>query len=229
MSLVPRDFVKTLLARVGSTLSERTVHNLNAAINYAETGRWLASGGFRPRIRVKHDRELFDLIIRDVADSEVLYLEFGVFEGESMRYWASRIKNPKANLHGFDSFEGLPETWNMDMRKGYFSTNGAFPKICDRRVKFFKGWFEQTLPSYVAPPHQKLVVDMDADLYSSTAYVLAQLRPLVVPGTYIYFDEFADRFNELRAFAEFVENTGMKFEMLGANGKLSKVVFQRVA
>lgn len=85
------------------------------------------------------------------------------------------------------------------------------------------------LPSYVAPPHQKLVVDMDADLYSSTAYVLAQLRPLVVPGTYIYFDEFADRFNELRAFAEFVENTGMKFEMLGANGKLSKVVFQRVA
>lgn len=55
-----------------------------------------------------------------MADSEVLYLEFGVFEGESMRYLASRIKNPKANLHGFGSFEGLPETWNMDMRKGYF-------------------------------------------------------------------------------------------------------------
>ena len=58
MSLLRRDFIKTLLARVGSTLSERTVHNLNGAINYAETGRWLASGGFRPRIRVKHDREL---------------------------------------------------------------------------------------------------------------------------------------------------------------------------
>src|SRR5450759_5205658 len=110
------DLFKSLLARVGTTLSEKTVHNLNAAINYAETGRWLASNGFRPRVRVKHDRDLFDLIIRDVADSEVLYLEFGVFEGESMRYWANRLNNPKANLHGFDSFEGLPETWNMDMR-----------------------------------------------------------------------------------------------------------------
>jgi Macrocin-O-methyltransferase (TylF) len=223
-----QDIVKAMLTRVGPALSEKAIHNLNAALNYAETGRWLASRGFRPRARVKRDRELFDLIIREVADSEVLYLEFGVFEGESMRYWASRLKHPNANLHGFDSFEGLPETWNVDMRKGHFSTNGAIPQISDPRVKFFKGWFDQTLPGYVAPPHQKLVVDMDADLYSSTAYVLGRLRDLIVPGTYIYFDEFADRFNELRAFAEFVDSTGMKFEMLGGNSKFSRVVFQRV-
>jgi hypothetical protein len=222
------DLVKTLLARAGSTLSEKAVHNLNAAINYAETGRWLASNGFRPRIRVKQDRELFDLIIKEVAEREVLYLEFGVFEGESIRYWASRLKHSKASLHGFDSFEGLPETWNMVMRKGHFSTSGRIPKIADRRVKFFKGWFDQTLPGYVAPPHQELVINMDADLYSSTIYVLTTLRQLVVSGTYIYFDEFADRANELRAFAEFVDTTGMKFEMLGANSKFSRVVFRRI-
>jgi macrocin-O-methyltransferase TylF-like protien len=223
------DIVKSLLVRVGSRLSENTVHNFNAAINYAETGRWLAKHGFHPRIRVKHDRELFDLIIEEVVESEVLYLEFGVFEGESMRYWSSRLKNPCAHLHGFDSFEGLPEDWNIDTPKGHFSTDGTIPTLDDERVKFFKGWFNQTLPGYVAPPHQSLVIDMDADLYSSTIYVLGELRQLIVPGAYVYFDEFADRFNELRAFAEFVEVTAMKFEMLAANSKFSRVVFRRVA
>jgi hypothetical protein len=222
------DVVKSLLVRVGSNLSENTVHNFNAAINYAETGRWLEKHGFSPRVCLKHDCELFDVILEKVMESEVLYLEFGVFEGNSMRYWSIRLKNPRAHLHGFDSFEGLPESWNISTPKGHFSTGGAIPSIDDQRVKFFKGWFDQTLPDYVPPPHQSLVINMDADLYSSTIYVLNKLRQLIVQGTYIYFDEFADRFNELRAFAEFVENTGMKFELLAANGTFSRVVFRRI-
>ena len=224
-----QDLLKTLLTRVGSTLSEKTIHNFNAAINYAETGRWLASHNLRPRARVKNDRELFDLIIEDVADSEVLYLEFGVFQGESMRYWSSHLRNPKAKLHGFDSFEGLPETWNLNLKKGHFSTNGAIPDIRDPRVKFFKGWFNETLATYIPPPHERLVIDMDADLYSSTIYVLRKLQQIIVPGTYLYFDEFADRLNELRAFAEFVDSTGMRFELLAANSTFSRVVFRRAA
>ena len=223
------DVLKKVLTRVGARLSERSIQKLNSAINYAETGRWLTSHGLNPDVQTKRDRELFDLIIKDVADSEVLYLEFGVFEGDSMRYWSSRLKNPASNLHGFDSFEGLPETWNLDLKKGHFSTNGKIPQISDPRVKFFKGWFDQTLPTYIPPPHQQLVLDLDADLYSSTIYVLRHLQPIIVPGTYIYFDEFADRANELRAFAEFVEDTRMKFTMLGANSSFSKVVFRRVA
>ena len=185
------------------------------------------------RVSSSHSRQARSRAIRSDHQrrgrERVLYLEFGVFEGESMMYWASRLKNPKANLHGFDSLEGLPETWNLDMRKGYFSTNGALPKIAIGESNSSTVGSNKRYRATVAPSHQKLVADMDADLYSSTAYVLTQLRQLVVPGTYIYFDEFADRFNELRAFAEFVENTGMKFEMLGANSKLSKVVFQRAA
>ncbi|HXN86007.1 MAG TPA: TylF/MycF/NovP-related O-methyltransferase [Candidatus Binataceae bacterium] len=221
-------FLMTQLTRVGTMVSEKTVHKLNAALNYIETGRWLSSHGFHPRTRVRRDRDLFDLIIKEVAESEVLYLEFGVFEGESMRYWSSRLKNPLASLHGFDSFEGLPEYWNPKHEKGRFSTKGAIPELPDQRVKFFPGWFDQTLPSYVAPPHQTLVINMDADLYSSSIYVLQKLRPLIVPGTYIYFDEFTDRFHELRAFAEFVDSTGMKFDLMAANSTFSRVVFKRV-
>ena len=100
--------------------------------------------------------------------------------------------------------------------------------IEDSRVRFFKGWFNETLPGYQMPHHDRLVLDTDADLYSSTIYVLRPLESFIVPGTYIYFDEFSDRENELRAFAEFVLDTEMRFELLGANRGNSKVVFRRV-
>jgi hypothetical protein len=223
-----RDLLKIILTRAGSLLSARTAHRLNAAVSYIETGRWLHEQKLIPQVRVERTRELFDLIIQQVADRDVLYLEFGVFRGDSMRYWSRRLNNPQAKLHGFDSFEGLPEAWNIDSPQGHFSTNGAIPTIEDSRVKFFKGWFNETLPSYQIPPHDRLVLDMDADLYSSTSYVLTTLKSIIVPGTYIYFDEFADRENELRAFSEFVMETAMRFELLGANQDYSKVVFRRV-
>ncbi len=224
-----KDFAKSVLASVGSRLSPRTIHYLNAALSYLETGRWLSAKGLAPKNRVVAKTALFDLILARVAADVVLYLEFGVFQGESMRYWSAHLENPQASLHGFDSFEGLPEEWNIDSPKGCFSTGGRVPEINDTRVKFYKGWFEQTLAAYVLPTHERLVVNMDADLYSSTRCVLSMLRPHLGIGSFIYFDEFADRFNELRAFAEFVETTNWKFDLLGVNHTFSKVVFCRIA
>jgi hypothetical protein len=223
-----QDLLKIILTRAGSRLSARTVHKLNAAISYIETGRWLNDQNLNPQVRVDGAHQLFDLVIEQVADQDVLYLEFGVYRGDSMRYWSQRLRNPRAKLHGFDSFEGLPEGWNIDSPQGHFSTNGMIPMIEDSRVRFFKGWFNETLPSYRVPPHDRLVLDMDADLYSSTGYVLKTLEAFIVPGTYIYFDEFADRQNELRAFSEFVLDTEMRFELIGANRDNSKVVFRRI-
>jgi hypothetical protein len=50
----------------------------------------------------------------------------------------------------------------------------------DDRVAFFKGWFSETLPDYVPPPHKQLFVNLDADLYSSTKTVLEFLKPHIV-------------------------------------------------
>ena len=223
------NFAKRMLSRAGTRLSERTVYNLNAAVSYLETGRWLRAHGFQPSARVAGTRQLIDRIVDDVRDKKVLYLEFGVYRGESMRYWSSQLRNPEANLHGFDSFEGLPENWNIDSPRGRFTTNGTIPHIEDSRVKFFKGWFDDTLPLYQMPSHDRLVLYMDADLYSSTIYVLNTLRTSIVPGTYIYFDEFADRANELRAFAEFLNGSKSRFEFVAATPDNAKVVFQCVS
>jgi len=158
---------------------------------------------------------------------EVLYLEFGVFQGDATRYWSKLLRNRNSKLHGFDSFEGLPERWLPHRQKGHFATGGSVPQIDDDRVEFFKGWFHETLPNYMCPPHEVLVINLDADLYSSTISVLKALHASIVPGTYIYCDEFNHRDHELRAFDEFLNETGMEFSLVGVTRTLAHVMISR--
>jgi len=185
--------------------------------------------GFQVGRRCGSREAVFAAIAAEVSDESVLYLEFGVFEGESMRFWSRALLNPDAHLHGFDSFEGLPEGWTHGHGRGRFSTDGRVPEIDDARVRFFRGWFEETLPSYEPPPHDRLVINVDSDLYSSADVVLRTLEPLIVPGTYLYFDEFHDRHHELRAFDELLERTNATFRAVAASKELQHVAFQRTA
>src|SRR5712664_1752380 len=222
------DHFKYVLTRFGVFLSARAVYNLNASINYLEVGRWMRAKGYDTSRRFPRREELFDLVGKQIGNRAVLYLEFGVFQGQATRYWSKLLLNPNSKLHGFDSFEGLPENWLPNVHKGHFATEGAIPQIDDNRVEFFKGWFDETLPKYKCPLHEVLVINLDADLYSSTICVLKALQTNIVPGTYIYFDEFHHREHELRAFDEFINETGMKFSLVGATRGLQRVVFSRV-
>src|SRR5262249_32268281 len=51
------------------------------------------------------------------------YLEFGVFEGKSLRHWCSLNSHPQSRFFGFDSFQGLPESWN-GAPTGTYSASG---------------------------------------------------------------------------------------------------------
>jgi len=218
-------WLKYLLTRSGENLSPKTILNLRAAVNYLELGQWMRSKGYKLKHRVDRREKLFDMVGAQVGGRDVLYLEFGVWRGDATRYWSRLLRNPKSKLHGFDSFEGLPENWNSTA-KGGFSVGGRVPEIEDARVRFFKGWFEQTLPHYELPAHEVLVLNFDADLYSSTSLALKTVREAIVPGTYLYFDDFNQPLHEVRAFDEFVEETKMKFELLGATRTLGNVLFQ---
>jgi hypothetical protein len=137
-------------------------------------------------------------------------------------------------LHGFDSFEGLPEAWGPHA-KGTFSVSGKLPEIADPRVQFFKGWFEEVLPTYVVPDHDVLIMIVDADIYTSTAYVLRHLRAYVRPGTFIYFDETHHYFDEThhvedeaKAFHEFMEASFLTFKPVCADRALQRTFFECV-
>jgi len=220
--------LKSILTRIGGYLSSSTVHSLNACLNYLEVGRWIREKGYRPNHVFSKKQQFWNLIGQEIGGRKVLYLEFGVWQGNTTRAVAKQLSHPEAMLHGFDSFKGLPERWNFDTGEGCFSTGGQLPHIEDPRVHFHEGWFEDTLPAFRLPPHDVLLINCDADLYSSTMFVLNQLRAAIIPGTYLFFDEFSDRNHELRAFAEFLTRTKTKFDLLAATRAFDKVLFRCV-
>jgi len=218
-------YFKCLLTLIGARLSDHALLQLQAFVNYLRIGRWMQKNGFSFPDRVSSREEVWAAMITKVRDLKVLYMEFGVAYGASMRYWSRELKNPKSVFHGFDSFEGLPERAGP-WYKGQFNASGRIPIIDDPRVRFFKGWFDQVLPAYHPPPHDVLVINMDADLYSSTIYVLNQLRPQIKLGTLIYFDEMNHVDHELRAFDEFTSQNSIKFKAVCADRSLANVSFE---
>ena len=132
------------------------------------------------------------------------YLEFGVFHGASIRQWASLNQHKESRFFGFDSFEGLPEDWRKGQEKGHFAVGGAAPQINDPRVRFIKGWFEETIPLFVRnfAAKNRLVLHFDADLYGSTMLPLIHFTPFMREGTLLIFDEFYDRDHEFKAFMD---------------------------
>jgi Macrocin-O-methyltransferase (TylF) len=223
----PKLLMKVLLTRLGSVLGARAIYELNGCFNYMYAGWWLRTHGLTPDKIVRSRFDLFDLIGREVADQVVLYLEFGVAGGASMRYWSRLLRHPDASLHGFDSFQGLPHDWSLEGHpRGYFSTAGAVPEIDDPRVEFFPGLFEETLHRYASPEHEVLVAVLDADLYTSTATALSFLRGNLRPGSYLYFDQFHHRCDELRAFNEFLDENPRQLRLVGMTREITSVAFQ---
>lgn len=186
--------------------------------------------GFKKFPIFKRRKDLFRFLADHLGEGRFLYLEFGVFKGESIAFWSQLLsKNSQALFHGFDSFEGLPEDWNPFNPKAMFSTSGQEPEIKDDRIRFFKGWFEDSLKNYSPPPHDRLLVNIDSDLYSSAKTVLSFLGPHLKSGDVIYFDEFYDRNHELRAFEDFIESQPQhQFRCIGASLGMANSAFMKI-
>jgi O-methyltransferase len=145
-----------------------------------------------------------DVQKRFIIDAAIDYLEFGVFEGESIQWWTRLNTHKSSRFFGFDSFEGLPQGWHGKKGKGYFDVCGRLPQVEDPRIKFVKRWFENTLPIFIRDFSVKnvLVVHIDCDLYGGAMLALVHLAPFMTKGTILIFDEFFDRENEFKAFTD---------------------------
>lgn len=148
----------------------------------------------------------------EAARADGLVLEFGVRFGVSIRQIAALANQ---QVHGFDSFEGLPESWGMEPR-GSYSTFGSLPAV-PGNVTLHRGWFEHTLPEFLRS-HAGPVrfMNVDCDIYSSTHTVLTLLADRILQGTVIVFDEYLGheswRDDEFRAFQEAVARHGWRYE-----------------
>ena len=141
----------------------------------------------------------------EIRGSAIDYLEFGVWEGASLRRWVSLNTNPDSRFYGFDSFQGLPSDWNDLAKKGTFDKQGQTPIIADARVRLQKGWFHDTLPGFLESfqPEHRVVVHIDCDIYASTLFVLTCLNRWLVPSSIVVFDEFYIVQHEYAAWRDF--------------------------
>lgn len=161
--------------------------------------------------------ELYDYLQKEIIKEDSIdYLEFGVYRGESILYWAKINQNKNSRFFGFDSFEGLPEDWELNHPKGFFTTNGNIPKTDDSRIQFVKGWFQKVLSEFKKSfiPKNQLVIHIDSDLYSSALFVLTQMNDLMPKDTIIIFDEFADLLNEFSAWQDYTRSYNRSFEII---------------
>lgn len=153
----------------------------------------------------------------DQAGIDGLFLEFGTKRGHSLREIAAMTPH---TVHGFDSFQGLPEDWGgTSLRRGKFRFSGNLVKL-PANTAIHKGWFEDTLPGFVDEHRYPVAyMHLDCDLYSSTKTVFRHLAGRIVPGSVIVFDEYFNypnwRRHEFRAFQEFVSEHGLSYRYLG--------------
>jgi hypothetical protein len=113
-------------------------------------------------------------------------LEFGVWKGHTANFFSKFAHK----LYAFDSFEGLSEDWaGTDMAQGTFSLNGKPPKL-NSNIEPVIGWVDDTLDDFLKKHNPKInFVHLDMDTYTPTKYTLEKIKPYLVKGAVIVFDE----------------------------------------
>lgn len=130
--------------------------------------------------------------IEEKYNDNGLYLEFGVFKGNSINLFAKKMKKKiSTKIHGFDSFEGLREDWkgHVFYPKGSLNLNKKLP-LTQKNVVLITGWIQDTLPKFLENNKYKInFIHIDVDTYETTKFILNQTKKYLRPGSIILFDD----------------------------------------
>lgn len=150
--------------------------------------------------------------------------EFGVFGGASLRQIRNFRKPP---VFGFDSWQGLPETWDIadgiQHEAGHFAC--AKPADLATGVHLVEGWFIETIPQWLAENDGPVqLLHIDCDLYGSAIEVLFGLNERLPVGAILLFDELCNldcgfyenwRDGEWKALHEWLDECGRQVKPIG--------------
>lgn len=165
---------------------------------------------------------------------EGTWLEFGVFKGRTINLIAS---HSKSTVYGFDSFNGLPDEWDIDdsikISCGHYSyedfalennLSSKLPDVADN-VQLVKGLFSETLPKFITNQSITLV-HIDCDLYKSTKDIFQHISSNIAHGCILVFDELVNYPNykkhELLAFEEWIAESNADYEFIGMEGSFEE-------
>jgi len=143
-----------------------------------------------------------------------LHLEFGVAAGKSLR--AICESSPKGKVFGFDTFQGLPDAWRVGFDRGTFAQE-SIPHVEGAVLEI--GLFQETLEPFLTKETEPIAfIHLDADLYSSTKYVLDTCTSRILPGAILLFDEYFNypgwQHHEHKAFNEWAAANRVEWEYI---------------
>lgn len=142
-------------------------------------------------------------------EGSIDYFEFGV--GESMKWWIRNNHHADSRFFGFDTFNGLPEDWGK-FKIGDMKTD----KLSGDRVTCIEGLFQETLQDFLKHYTKKnrIIVHLDADLYSSTLFVLTTMDSVLGKGDIVIFDEFIVPLHEFKAWTDYTKSYKRDYRLL---------------
>ena len=152
------------------------------------------------------------------------YLELGVRDGYSINHIAKQISDINKSIHGFDSFEGLPEDF-VDHPKGKFLVD-KLPTV-EPNVILHKGLFKDTLPEFKFS-ETIAFMNIDCQIYKSAKDVFDNFETNIAKGTIIRMNSYWNfpfwKEYEHKAFQEYVKKFEIKYKYLSSDGAGGVVV-----
>lgn len=171
--------------------------------------------------------ELYSYLYSEcVLSKALMYFEMGVWYGAALKYWTSIDKNADSLYFGFDTFKGLPETWEgltANAEPGTFDVGGSIDnvKISDKRVTLIEGLFQDTVPEFLEKQswgeEQIKILHIDSDLYSSALYCLSKFDHIMNEGDIVIFDELSSM-DEFWALTDYITAYLREYRVLAHAG-----------
>jgi predicted O-methyltransferase YrrM len=136
-------------------------------------------------------------LARYAADGHII--EFGTYRGGNALFMAHVVQAlyPGMRVYALDTFEGMPATdKSVDAHgQGDFADTSLeeLREVARSRgldnLAFVKGLFQDSAPGLLTTVERVALAHIDCDIYSAVAYAYDVVKPHMVPGGYLVFDD----------------------------------------
>ncbi len=153
-------------------------------------------------------------------------LEFGSFRGGSAMFMAKLAAKylPGMQVYALDTFAGMPPTdKSIDGHNAGDFAETSYDEVLSAKEKagltnlhLVKGLFDQTTPNLLKEIGSVSLVHIDCDIYHPAIFAFEQVRPAMIPGGYIVFDDATEAscLGATQAVEEIVAHHGLRSEQI---------------
>lgn len=146
------------------------------------------------------------------AAPEGCFVEVGVYHGGSAYFLSKLAERQKRAIYLYDTFEGVPyHEAGVDVVPLGECRGSSLERVREQLGPYplmFKGIFPKDVP---LPLHPVAFAHLDVDQYQSYVECIAALKPLMVPGGVMWFDDVPTLPGATRAAIEAFPGMGFGF------------------